>query len=1084
MNRLWMILGGLIGLAALGLLTPPAALAATKTWTGGGGDANWTTGANWGGTAPSADDDLVFPAGAARLTNTNDFPAGTSFNTIAIDGSGYAIGGNSIRLTSSLASDVASPGVDQLNVDVNLPFIEPFTVANSGAQLNMGGALSGNGSLQKLGAGTLLLRGSSANTYSSTTSAIAGTLELDETGGGNAIPGTLAIGTDLSAGTVRLLAGGQIADTAQVQVFSGGVFDLNGFSDTIGALQLRTNDTTAAQVTTGPGTLTLSCNVTLTAVNTGATGATVSGHLGLGSATRTFTIANGTAAPDLDVSAAVSGTGGLTKTGAGTLQFSGLPSNTYTGTTTVADGTLQLNKSGGSVNSYAIAGLLVIGDGVGVANSAVAQWLAPFNLVDTLAVTVNGDGLLDLTGWAESPGSLAGSGNVGIGNAVLSVGGDNTSTTFSGVISGGGSQFAKAGTGTLTLSGTNAFTGTTAVQGGTLLVTNASALGGSASGQGTTVSSGATLAVSGGITVAEPLTLNGNGVGGHGALITADVSEPAWTGPITLATDSSVNSGSAFTVISGPIGGAGGLTKVGGGLLLVQGSNTYAGATTVSAGELDIFKSSGLGGTAAGTTVQSGARLTLAGNGMTVAESLTISGTGGFGNALENDGSNNTWSGPITLAADTSILCAFSDPFTISGVISGSGGINKFGPATLRFAGNASNTYTGTTTVNVGTLELGKTSGINAIVGPLVAGPATSPSSGGTVRLLASNQIADTVPVTINSAGVLDMGSLVDAIGSLSGSGQVILGAGLLELGHDNSSTVYSGLISGAGGRLDKRGTGTLTLTGNNTYTGQTFLAAGTLLVNGAQPSSPITLAGGTLSGTGTVGPITAQTGGTVSPGASPGILNTGSLAFNAATIFVAELNGTTPGTGYDQLNVTGTVTLGGTLSATIGFAASPGTSFVIVQNDGNDPVQGGFSGLSEGSFFTIGGQDFQISYKGGDGNDVALLRVAPCTVRPNVRLPVQPSGDGRLQVTVFAGADPVTHGLVQQLQFTRLTNAVIEDANHVALPNPVLLNPPQTSFQFFVRRAAAGQASTAELMVTDTCGQWPTFVGGGAGAF
>ena len=62
----------------------PYNAAATATWTGGGADNNWTNALNWAGTAPVAGDDLVFPVGAARLSNTNDFAAATSFNSITI----------------------------------------------------------------------------------------------------------------------------------------------------------------------------------------------------------------------------------------------------------------------------------------------------------------------------------------------------------------------------------------------------------------------------------------------------------------------------------------------------------------------------------------------------------------------------------------------------------------------------------------------------------------------------------------------------------------------------------------------------------------------------------------------------------------------------------------------------------------------------------------------------------------------------------------------------------------------------------------------------------------------------------------
>jgi len=88
------------------------------------------------------------------------------------------------------------------------------------------------------------------------------------------------------------------------------------------------------------------------------------------------------------------------------------------------------------------------------------------------------------------------------------------------------------------------------------------------------------------------------------------------------------------------------------------------------------------------------------------------------------------------------------------------------------------------------------------------------------------------------------------------------------------------------------------------------------------------------------------------------------------------ELNGTTAGSGYDQLNVHGTVNLAGiTLNASLNYSSSVGDQFIIINNDGSDAVTGTFIGLAQNAGLSIGAKSFLISYTGGSGNDVVLTR-------------------------------------------------------------------------------------------------------------
>src|SRR5262249_54091265 len=228
--------------------------------------------------------------------------------------------------------------------------------------------------------------------------------------------------------------------------------------------------------------------------------------------------------------------------------------------------------------------------------------------------------------------------------------------------------------------------------------------------------------------------------------------------------------------------------------------------------------------------------------------------------------------------------------------------------------------------------------------------------------------------------GTLNLNGFAETVGSLSGTGHVLLGSGALTSGANNSSTIFGGDITGAGG-LTKVGSGPFTLTGASTYRGPPTVGAGTLGVNGSLTSAVTVSGSGTLSGSGTTGAVTAAAGVTVSPGGTgPGILTAaGSVALGAGSSFVVELNGAAPGSGYDQLRVTGagsTVSLGGTLTVQVGVVPA-GQSFTIINNGGSSPISGTFNGLREGALVRVGGTKFRLSYRGGDGNDVVLTHVA-----------------------------------------------------------------------------------------------------------
>jgi len=138
-----------------------------------------------------------------------------------------------------------------------------------------------------------------------------------------------------------------------------------------------------------------------------------------------------------------------------------------------------------------------------------------------------------------------------------------------------------------------------------------------------------------------------------------------------------------------------------------------------------------------------------------------------------------------------------------------------------------------------------------------------------------------------------------------------------------------------------------------------------------------------TLKGTGTLEANTTVIG-KLSPGASPGLLTiTGNLTLASNAVFEVELDGTTPGTLYDQVDVTGTVNISNSiLTLDVSFSPTTNDLFTIIVNDGSDAVLGTFQGLTENAFIDASspGVDafFRISYIGGTGNDVVLTATIP----------------------------------------------------------------------------------------------------------
>ena len=413
-----------------------------------------------------------------------------------------------------------------------------------------------------------------------------------------------------------------------------------------------------------------------------------------------------------------------------------------------------------------------------------------------------------------------------------------------------------------------------------------------------------------------------------------------------------------------------------GGDLWLSGSNSCA--FYLGAGTMTLANARALGGDALRIH-----------NGLVHLNSVTISNKtllaeDGLQTQLKGTGTCGWWGDiDMTLSGDLLANAISGATMTLGGKIIGSAnGFTKIGPGTVVLAGSSTNEFPWVS-VQEGILRLQRPASQNALMKMLSIG-STPGSMEATVELAANEQLDNAGLVQVNTTGVFDVNGKTEAVGQLTGAGAVDLGAGALVVSNVSAHT-FSGSIRGgragfSGADVTKRGSGTWTLSGSNSHFGMTYVAAGKLLVNGTLANSAIEISGGgTLGGTGTVQSISfTGAGGTLAPGNSTGrLLAQDAVTFAHGTLDV-ELNGLTPGSSYDQLvtDVAPSLSSGGLL-VWPGFTPAVGSAFMIISNRSASPVNGTFAGKAQGAKFAAGGMLFQISYTGGNGNDVVLTRVA-----------------------------------------------------------------------------------------------------------
>ena len=376
------------------------------------------------------------------------------------------------------------------------------------------------------------------------------------------------------------------------------------------------------------------------------------------------------------------------------------------------------------------------------------------------------------------------------GANLLTVTGAGTVSLDAAVSGSGTGGITMNGSGTLILSITNTYAGTTIVNSGTLVILDAAALGTTGAGNATTVASGAALRVEDDLGFAvsgELLTLSGTGIGGTGALLSAG-GDNAWSGAVTLATNATVGVSAATLDISGIVsesGGARAFTKVGTGDLTLSAIDTYTGATLVNEGTLII----GAAGSIASTSITVAANASMfvtIGGALPSAAALTANGTVNFNSATRMLASlSGAATGVLTLNGTT--LSVGSGTFAGSlqnGASAGS--FTKTGTGTLLLTG--ANTFTGTTSITGGTLTAGS-------AGALGGTASITVNNGGTLLLAGTgDRIGNAAGLTLGG-GIFNTGGLSETVGALtlSASSTIDFGSGASVLNFSAGSTFTSG---------------------------------------------------------------------------------------------------------------------------------------------------------------------------------------------------------------------------------------------------------------------------------------------------
>ena len=878
------------------------------TWTDGsaGGPANWSTGTGDTVFLSSDPDSAVFGVGGTGAYNVTlgspitvqDVTFNSGSYTIAGSGSNTLTLSQNSNITTNVNATIGAVIVD--NTNINSANYGPSGLTKNGSgTLTLSGANSYTGPTQ-VNAGTLIISNrevfdanGNALAESAVTVAQGATVDLRYTNYADYTNEPIVINGDgTTTGHGLLLGGGVEFHTNEGLTLQTAPTVINTDGTGTGPAYLAGFDVNSGDFLTVASTASGSSSTANVDIDTEYYGYNLHVDPGAATATGDFTF-NGA------IVSLVAGYGGnydtingttdvyngFTKTGAGSLVLTG--QSTFTGSITVASGSVILQ---GGDNRLPTSTVVVVGDSSGDAGSLV---------LNGVNQTVTG---LFLAGGANASSGIVGGSttastltvNLLATNSIITAPYNssnnshtpltNAADTYAGMLGGTGTNqnnlaLVKTGPGTLILSGTSTYTGTTNVSAGTLVLAST---GAAASVSPTTVMAGALLDVqasNGGGYAGAPIVINGDGTGtGHGLLLAPGV---------TFNTDAGVTLQSAPTVID-----TDGTTGDGSGIATISG--------------FDVNQPFFLHVAATASGSSSTANINF--------------GTGPYGYDLLVDAGSATATGDFTL--NGAITGTGNATAGVSGGFDAA--LNKLGTGSLVLTGQS--TYSAGTSVANGSVIL--SGGSNRLPTATIVQLGVGTTSGQLVLNGVSQAIAGLQTGGTGTANAVVGGSTT---------------ASTLTVSYASGTDAYAGTIGGTGTNannvgLTVAGAGTLVLSGSNTYTGPTAVTTGTLAVTGSTAAgSAVTISSGAvLAGTGTVagtvsvsGTITGGSGATTAD--SVGTLTTGKQSWTSSGTDLAKVTSiSSSGTSADELVLSGltvssrfTVALQNTSGASPAFTAA-----------------------------------------------------------------------------------------------------------------------------------------------------------------